>query len=70
MDQVTINGVFCYGQVRYNSNFYIVCDDEEYDGVWADGNPDSSDYTFSNWTEVVRVLKREYRADIVELQEV
>lgn len=65
-----IKGVDCYGTVRDNSNFYIVCEDENYDGVWADGNPESDDYTFKNWTEVVTYLLENYRSDIVELQEV
>lgn len=67
---VRIDGVDCYGQVRDNSNFYICCEDEEYDGIWADGNPDSEDHTFSSWSEVVLVLKSKYRQDILELQEV
>ena len=65
-----IGDVDCYGVVRDNSNFYIVCDNEEYDGIWADGNPDRPDGVFRNWTEVVRVIKREYRRDLVELQEI
>lgn len=70
LKHVKIDGVSCYGEVRDNSNFYIICTDEEYDGVWADGNPESPDGTFKNWTEVVRYLKAHYRDDIEELQEV
>lgn len=66
-NHVTIDGVDCYGELRDDSNFYICCGDEEYDGVWADGNPHSDDSTFKNWTEVVGVLKFMYREDIVEL---
>lgn len=65
---VNIDGVDCYGEVRDDSNFHIVCEDEEFDGVWADGNPAADDYTFQSWTEVVRYLKANYRPDIVELQ--
>lgn len=67
---VKINGVDCYGELRDDSNFVIACEDEEYDGIWADGNPHSNDYTFKNWTEVVLILTAEYRPDIVELSAV
>jgi hypothetical protein len=57
-----IDGVECYGEVRDNSNFYIICEDEEFDGIWADN-------TFGSWTEVVSHLKAHYRKDIIEIQE-
>lgn len=67
-DSVKIDGVDCYGQVRDNSNFYLVCEDEENDGIWADGNPERADSTFQSWTEVVRVIKARF-PDLVEIQE-
>lgn len=69
-NHVKIGGVDCYGEVRDNSNFHIVCEDGRYDGVWVDGNHLSDDFTFKNWTEVVGYLKKYYREDIVELQEI
>ena len=65
-----IGDIDCYGELRDDSNFYIVCENEEYDGIWADGNPDSPDYTFKNWREVVAVLTSKYRHDIVEISAV
>lgn len=69
-NHVRIKGVDCYGTVRDNSNFYIVCEDEEYDGIWADANPDDPEGVFKNWTQVVNYLTAHYRQDIVEIQEV
>jgi hypothetical protein len=70
MTPVTVDDVDCYGEVQPNSNFYLVCEDEEYDGIWADGNPENTrDFTFKDWGEVVSILKKHYRADLVEIQE-
>ena len=69
-NHVKVRGVDCYGELRDDSNFLIVCEDEEYDGTWADGNPRSPDYTFENWTQVVAVLTSMYRKDIVEISAV
>jgi len=62
--------VDCYGKVRENSNFHLVCDAEEDDGVWADGNPESEDGTFTSWAEVVRVIQNNYDGRIIEIGEV
>lgn len=59
--------VYCYGKVRDDSNFEVVCDDEWHDGIYANGNPESDDYTFKNWTEVVHFLIDNYRPDIEQL---
>ena len=62
--------VHCYGKVEWDSNFAIVCDDEDYDGYYCDGNPNREDFTFKNWTEVVHHLVDNYREDIVQLEAV
>jgi len=41
-----------YGELCDNSNFEVVCEDEENDAVWINGNPNSEDFTFKNWDEV------------------
>jgi hypothetical protein len=67
MNVKIVNRVECYGELRWDSNFQIVCDDEYYDGVWVEGNPYSEDYSFRSWEEVVKVLKERYRKDIIEI---
>jgi hypothetical protein len=49
-----------------DSNFAVVCEEEDDDGIWCDGNPNSEDYTFSSWEEVVKVLTLEFD-NIVEI---
>lgn len=63
-----INDVDCYGVLEDNSNFYIVCDDERYDGLWAEGNPNNPDHTFKTWGEVVEYLTTNYRSDITQIE--
>jgi hypothetical protein len=63
-----INGVECYGDLEENSNFEIVCEDEDLDDVWCNGNPSSnSDYTFATWEEVVLVLQTYYPSPIIQI---
>ena len=59
----------CYGELDETSNFYVVCEDEENDGIWANGNPDNPEGVFQNWLEVKQVLSR-YFDDIVEISAV
>jgi hypothetical protein len=63
-----IRGVKCYGVIEDNSNFELVCDDEDNDMTWCEGNPLSDDYTFSSWEEVVNYfLDDALMTDIVEI---
>lgn len=64
-----IDGVECYGQLEWNSNFQVICQDELYDGIYADGNPDPDPDRegFVSWHQVVAHLKKHYRDDIIEL---
>lgn len=66
MNCVRINEIACYGDLQDDSNFSVVCADEEFDSVWIEGNPESNDFTFETWEEVVAVLMRFY-PDIEEI---
>ena len=60
MSRKKIQNVDCYGEVKPETSFIICCDNEDYDGVYADGNPNDEDYEFSNWDEVVTYLLKYY----------
>lgn len=60
--------IYCYGPIRDDSNFSIVCDDEEYDGIWADGDPESPEGYFKSWGPCVKYLLKHYRADISQIE--
>jgi hypothetical protein len=62
----------CYGDLEENSNFHVVCHDEEQDDVWVDGNPNSEDYTFESWEQVVQVLSEQdcFDSGIIEISAV
>ena len=51
----------CYGTIREDSNFEIVCDNEFNDGVWTD-NPG-----FKNWRQVCQHLEKNYDSQIEEI---
>lgn len=57
----------CYGALEWNSNFQVVCEDEEDDGVWANGNPASDDGSFDTWEDVVMTLQPHFASNIVEI---
>ena len=57
--------VDCYGFLEEASNIEVVCEDEEDDFIWTDGNPDTN-FPFTSWGQAVRVLSRYY--DIVEMR--
>lgn len=66
---IEIRGVECYGDLEDNSNFEVICEDEENDTVWCEGNPNTEDYTFSSWEEVVNFFIDELGiTDLVEIQ--
>lgn len=56
----------CYGELRDDSNFEVICEDVEDDDVWTDGNPYHPEYTFASWKEVVEVMSKHFK-DIVEI---
>ena len=62
--------VWCYGVLQDNSNFDVICDNEAYDGIYANGNPKNDGGGFSSWQEVVNHLLNNYRHDIEEISAV
>lgn len=65
---IEIRGVECYGDLEDNSNFEVICEDEDNDTVWIEGNPHTEDYTFSSWEEVVNFFIDELGiTDLVEI---
>ena len=56
--------ISCYGQIRWDSNFSIVCEDEEYDGIAADIDAEVHNTFF----RVCRYLEKNYRKDILEIE--
>ena len=64
---VPYNGidVECYGDLEENSNFSVVCEDEEDDSVWCEGRPMGG--WFTEWEDVVECLQREYSTRILEI---
>lgn len=55
----------CYGELRDDSNFEIVCEDEGDDCVWADGNP--HDREWLNWDDVIITLQPYFKSSIIEI---
>ena len=51
--------VECYGLLEENSNFEVVCDDEEDDSIWCEGNTET-DEPFTSWEECVEHLVEMY----------
>jgi hypothetical protein len=70
MEHTWVKGVECYGELLGDSNFAVVCEDEEEDTIWCDGNPHSPDFTFQSWEDVVDYLKTQFDSDIVEISAV
>ena len=69
--EATGEQVVCYGILADNSNFSIVCMEEEDDCTWCDGNPNTDDSSaFSSWDEVVNILQQYINSPIVEIQAV
>ena len=51
--------VECYGLLEENSNFEVMCDDEEDDSIWCEGNTET-DEPFTSWEECVEHLVEMY----------
>ena len=60
--------VECYGALEEDSNFSVVCADEEDDDVWCEGRPDGG--WFTTWEDVVECLQREFGSRIIEISAV
>ena len=57
----------CYGSVEDDSNYDLVCENELMDGIWAEGNPASPEFTFTNWREACIHLEKEYCSTIEQI---
>ena len=60
--------VECYGELCENSNFNVICADEDFDDVWCEGRPAGG--WFTDWEAVVEYLQREYPSRIIEISAV
>ena len=56
--------IWCYGELKWDSNISVVCDDETLDGIWAERD----NYIQKTWHDVCEYLEREYAADIEQLE--
>ena len=54
---------FCYGKIQDDSNFHVVCSNEEYDGIA--GDIDAAE--LNTWKKICEYLYKNYRKDIVEI---
>ena len=54
----------CYGTIEWDSNFSVVCDVEEYDGIVSDIDTEK----YNTWKKVCNFLIKNYREDIVEIE--
>lgn len=57
--------VLCFGELRDDSNFDVVCDDENDDEYWCEGDPCGG--SFATWEAVVAGLQPFYDSDILEI---
>jgi hypothetical protein len=58
--------VECYGELKEDSDFSVVCDDEYDDDVWCANHPITG-LPFSSWEEVVESLRPYFGSDILEI---
>jgi hypothetical protein len=70
-DVTTRLGVFCpcYGELTDTSNFEVVCDDEEDDFVWLEGNT-NTDKPFKTWQEAADFFEEICSGWVVEIHAV
>ena len=65
-----ITKIQTFGELNDDSNFEVVCEDENDDSCWIEGNPINSEFagfTFKNWDEVKKTLIKYYDSDILEI---
>ena len=55
---------WCYGVIEENSNFAVVCDDENQDGVWCG----DLEFTPKNWDQVCKYLEENYDPNIEQIE--
>jgi hypothetical protein len=54
----------CYGILKEDSNFFVVCDNEHLDGVWAERDPLKQ----KSWKDVCEHLEEVYDENIEQLE--
>lgn len=59
-------GVECYGSLEENSNFAVVCEDEDDEDVWCNADPRSGN-PFEDWESAVSQLQTVFDSPIVEI---
>lgn len=55
---------YCYGEIEEDSNFEIVCDNEDYDGCAADIDGEK----LNTWKKVCDYLYENYRQDVEQIE--
>ena len=55
--------IWCYGSIKFDSNFEVCCDDEDFDGVVVDCEGDKYD----TWDKVCKYLMENYRSDLEQI---
>tara|TARA_R110002020_G_scaffold472026_1_gene699625 strand:+ start:715 stop:939 length:225 start_codon:yes stop_codon:yes gene_type:complete len=55
---------FCYGKIQDDSNFHVVCSNEEYDGIA--GDIDAAE--LNTWKKICEYLYKNYRKDIEQIE--
>jgi hypothetical protein len=70
-DVITRLGVHCecYGELADDSNFEVVCDDEEHDFTWLEGNTDT-DKPFKTWQGAADFLEDYAEGLVIEIHAV
>ncbi len=61
--------IWCYGDVKWDSNFDVVCYDELHDSIIL-GLEDENGNPPKTWEEVVRLLNKNYNFKEIEQIEV
>ncbi len=54
---------YCYGDIQEDSNFEVVCDDENYDGIAGDIDGEK----LNTWKKVCGYLYKNYRQDVEQV---
>ena len=55
---------WCYGIIEEDSNFSVVCNDENQDGIWCG----DLEFTPENWDQVCKYLEENYNDKIEQLE--
>jgi hypothetical protein len=59
----------CYGELADDSNFEVVCDDEEHDLTWLEGNT-ATDKPFKTWQEAADFFEEHVEGFVIEIHAV